>query len=278
MMLMKQGICTLLLAAFFLSGAVSAAEMTPKPKDVQSQAAAETVETVMPALKNGADSDPLLTTYNHAVFHFNDMLDRVFLKPVATLYNKLVPKPLHEGISNFFTNIDNIPTLINDILQGNVYYTFHDGWRLVINTTVGIVGIFDVATRIGLKPHHEDFGLTMARWGYTNSNYIEVPFFGGGTIRDVIGWPIDYFFFSIYPYIKDPVVRYSVYGVGVVDRRSNVLQYQDVLDQIAVDRYSFYRSAYMQHRQFQIEANKKFGPAVDDKGPPDVNNIRETTI
>ncbi len=203
------------------------------------------------------ESPDALTNYNRVVFHFNDTLDRLFLKPVATLYNKIVPRPLHKGITNFFSNIDNIPTIVNDVLQFKLYYALNDSWRLVINSTVGILGLVDVGSRIGLKPHHEDFGLTMAHWGYKNSNYFVVPFFGPGTIRDVLGWPVDYFLFSIYPHINNTTVRYSIYGVGIVDRRSNLLQYQDVFDQVAIDRYVFMRNAYLQHRNYQIQENEK---------------------
>jgi phospholipid-binding lipoprotein MlaA len=201
------------------------------------------------------ESQSTLSWFNHAVFNFNDMLDRAILKPVAKLYRKLVPRPVHQGVTNFFGNIDTLTTVINDVLQLQGYYTLNDSWRFFVNTTFGILGFIDVGSRIGLKPHHEDFGLTLAHWGYKDSNYIVVPFLGPGTIRDIIGWPIDYFFFSIYPYIPDQNVRYGVYGLGIVDRRANVLQYQDVLGQVAVDRYSFMRNAYLQHRQYQIEEN-----------------------
>lgn len=202
-----------------------------------------------------AESSDGLSGYNRVVFRFNDFLDRNILKPVAELYNKLVPPPLHKGISNFFSNIDNIPTLVNDVLQLKIAQAANDAWRLTINSTVGIVGLIDVGSRMGLKAHHEDFGLTLARWGYKNSNYFVVPFFGPGTIRDIMGWPIDYFFFSVYPYISNDVVRYSIYGLGVVDRRSNLLQYNEVFEQVAVDRYAFMRDAYLQHRKYQIDEN-----------------------
>jgi phospholipid-binding lipoprotein MlaA len=257
-----------LLGVFLLAALVHVAEAaTSLAKDPENQRPIAS----MPAPTPAADTSSSLSGYNHVVFQFNDFLDRAFLKPVATLYSKIVPRPLHQGISNVFSNIDNIPTVINDVLQLRLYHTLSDSWRFFINSTVGILGFFDVASHIGLKPHHEDFGLTMARWGYTDSNYFVVPFFGPGTIRDVIGWPIDYFFFSIYPYISNTKVRYSVYALGVVDRRSNLLQYQDVLEQVAVDRYSFMRSAYLQHRQHQIVENQKSGDvaseAMEDDDP-----------
>lgn len=209
------------------------------------------------------ESPDALSSYNRVVFHFNDTLDRMILKPVATLYNKIIPRPLHKGITNVYSNIDNLPTIVNDVLQIKIYQALSDSWRLFINTTVGILGLFDIGSRIGLKPHHEDFGLTLARWGYKSSNYFVVPFFGPGTIRDVLGWPVDYFLFSIYPHISNKTVRYSIYGVGVVDRRSNLLQYEDVFEQVAVDRYVFMRNAYLQHRNYQIQENKGASASSD---------------
>jgi phospholipid-binding lipoprotein MlaA len=244
-------------AVFFLACSMSIAE-TPPPKvtDPEARAAAAQTGDVIAMPLPTDDTVDGLSSYNRVVFHFNDTLDRTVLKPVATLYNKLIPRPLHKGITNFFSNIDNIPTIVNDVLQIKLAQALSDSWRLVVNSTLGLAGFIDVGSRIGLKPHHEDFGLTLARWGYKQSNYFVVPFFGPGTIRDVLGWPVDYFFFSIYPHISNTTVRYGLYGVGVVDRRSNLLQYQDVFEQVAVDRYVFMRNAYLQHRNYQIEENE----------------------
>ena len=212
-----------------------------------------------------SEGDPL-GPINRGIYRFNDFLDKAILKPTATLYNKIMPKPLHRNVTNFFNNIDNIPTVINDILQTNFYQACSDGWRLFINSTLGIFGLFDVATSIGLEQNHEDFGLTLAYWGYKDSTYIVVPFFGPGTIRDVIGWPIDYFFFSVYPYIKRPVVRYSVYGACVVNSRANLLEYQNVFEQAALDKYGFIRNAYQQHRKYLIDRNKELAdPNLEEK-------------
>lgn len=264
MMFQKKCAFTTALFALFLACSAQAAEssLSQKPKDPEKETVSSSLSgskavVIEPSSSETADA---LSSYNRVVFHFNDTLDRVILKPVAELYNKLIPRPLHKGITNFFSNIDSIPTIVNDLLQIKIYYAANDSWRFVINSTVGILGFFDVGSRIGLKPHHEDFGLTLAHWGYKHSNYFEVPFFGPGTIRDVLGWPVDYFFFSIYPHISNPTVRYSLYGLGVVDRRSNFLQYQNVFEQAAVNRYVFMRNAYLQHRNYQIEENEQPNP------------------
>jgi phospholipid-binding lipoprotein MlaA len=197
--------------------------------------------------------------FNRVMYKFNDILDRAILKPIATVYSKIIPKPITKGISNMYTNIDTLPTVANDLLQFNFYQATSDAWRLVINTTIGILGFFDVATEIGLDPNKEDFGLTLAQWGYKKSNYLILPFFGPSTPRDAIGLPVDYYIFSIYPHIHPPLTRYEIYGLGVVSRRADLLSFQSVLQQAAVDKYVFMRDAYMQRRAYLIKRNTELG-------------------
>ncbi len=196
--------------------------------------------------------------FNRVMYRFNDIFDTVLLKPLAKFYNAFVPKPLAKGFSNFFSNIDNVPTIINDVLQGNFYQAANDMWRLSINSTVGILGFFDVAAPIGLAPNAEDFGLTLARWGYRNSNYLVLPFLGPTTVRDgVFGWPINYYGMTIYPYIRPTWKRYALYGFGVVVKRADFLRYQDIFEQVTIDKYVFMRDAFLQHRNYLIERNKQ---------------------
>jgi len=203
--------------------------------------------------------------FNRVMYTFNDKLDTFILKPIATAYIKIVPKPLSKGISNAFYNIDTIPTVFNDVLQANFYQATSDAWRLGINSTVGILGLFDVAGDIGLEPNKEDFGLTLARWGYTNTNYLVLPFFGPSTPRDAIGLPVDYYLFSIYPHIYPTTQRYELYGLGVISRRASLLQYSDVMEQASIDKYVFLRDAYMQRRAYLIQRNKELGDPYLDK-------------
>jgi len=209
--------------------------------------------------------------FNRVMYNFNDFLDKAVLKPIATFYNKVMPKPLNKGIKNFFSNIDTIPTVANDVLQGNIYQTASDGWRLAINSTIGILGFFDFATDMGLEPNKEDFGLTLAQWGYTNSNYLVLPFFGPNTPRDAIGLPVDYYVFSIYPHIYPATDRYAIYGLGVVARRADLLSFQNVMQQASIDKYAFLRDAYMQRRAYLIQRNKELGDPYLEK------NKQETT-
>jgi len=213
-----------------------------------------------------AENDPY-EKFNRLVFNFNDFFDRALLKPVATLYNKIMPKPLNKGINNMFSNIDMIPTIINDCLQGNFYQSFSDTWRLGVNSTIGIAGFFDVASEIGLSYHDEDFGLTLARWGYKNSNYLVLPFIGPATIRDGIAWPVNYDVLTVYPYLHPDRTRYALYAGNYISKRATALRYQGVMDEVALDKYAFQRDAYLQHRNNKIKRNDLIGaPFFGKKG------------
>jgi phospholipid-binding lipoprotein MlaA len=197
--------------------------------------------------------------FNRVMYDFNDFLDRILLKPLATVYSKVVPKPISKGISNIFNNIDDVPTIANDILQFNFYQATSDTWRLILNTTIGLGGFFDVATSLGLEINSEDLGLTLARWGWESSNYLVLPFIGPTSVRDGVAWPINYNFLTIYPLIHDVAIRNSLYGIAVVSKRAQYLQFQDVMEQASLDKYNFMRDAYMQRRSYQIERNKQLG-------------------
>jgi phospholipid-binding lipoprotein MlaA len=197
------------------------------------------------AFAQPADSDPY-EPFNRSMYKFNEFVDNIFFKPVATVYQKVLPSFVRTGVSNVFSNIDMVPTVFNDALQGNSYNAGRDTWRFLINTTVGIGGLFDVARHLNLPLHHEDFGLTLVKWGYQDSSYLVLPFVGPGTIRDMLAKPVDYGT-SIYPYIDD-TSGYIIYGTEVINIRANLLQYDTVLKQ-AFDPYVFVRNAYLQKRK-----------------------------
>lgn len=196
---------------------------------------------------------------NRQVFEFNESTDAYILKPVSQFYNKLVPKPLNKGIHNFFSNLYTVPTIANDVLQLHFTQTLNDLWRLGINSTLGFIGLFDVAKQMKLGPYTNDFGLTLARWGWEQSAYLVLPFWGPNTLRDSIDLPVDFFVLSVFPYIHPPSVRYGLYALGVVDRRAQLLKVQDLIEEASLDKYVFVRSAYMQRRAYQIEQNRKLG-------------------
>jgi phospholipid-binding lipoprotein MlaA len=201
--------------------------------------------------------DPL-EPINRQIFKFDMAMDKAVLRPLAVVYDKVIPAPIDRSITNFLNNIDDITTTANDLLQANIPLALADASRFTINTTIGILGLFDPATRIGLVRHRQDFGLTLARWGYTDSMYFVIPFFGPSTIRDTIGMPVDYYGLSIYPYINNLYARYGLLGVYYVNHRAAWLSADKLIDD-AFDPYVFVRSAYLQRRQHQIEVLHKEG-------------------
>ncbi len=198
--------------------------------------------------------------FNRASYAFNEHIDNYVLEPVANVYSKIMPWPAKDGVTNFFNNINEIPTIFNDLLQGNFYQATSDTWRLAVNSTLGIGGLFDVASHMSLQKNNEDFGLTLAKWGYTNSNYLVLPFLGPSTVRDTLGLPVNYVI-SIYPYIETNT-GFALYATDVVNRRSNLLPYDSVLKQ-AFDPYVFVRDAYLQRRNKQITQNNTGHPRND---------------
>ncbi|MCD8524548.1 MAG: VacJ family lipoprotein [Gammaproteobacteria bacterium] len=189
---------------------------------------------------------------NRKIFSFNDTLDTYVFVPVAETYNKIMPKPLARGIHRFFNHLNLFPTVANDLLQGHVYQATSDSWRFFVNTTAGIGGFYDVATEIGLEPNSQDFGLTLASWGYTDSRYLVLPFLGPSTVRDACGLGVDTYFFNFYNYVDDTRTFYTLYALNIIDKRAYLLRYQDLYNQIALDRYTFVRDSYLNQRNNSI--------------------------
>ncbi|MGD9153851.1 MAG: VacJ family lipoprotein [Gammaproteobacteria bacterium] len=212
-------------------------------------------ETDIDQQSNQQQNDPY-EKFNRAMFQFNEDLDHLILKPIAKTYNALTPTPVNTSVDHMFNNLTEIPTTINDLLQFNFYQAISDSWRFVINSTVGIGGILDVAEKTGLSRHYEDVGLTLAKWGWKDSNYFVIPFLGSSTIRDGISL-IPYYYMTIYPYIKDWRSRYAILAWRAVDIRAQLLRFEKVYKAAAIDRYILIRSAYLQRRKHLIDQNKK---------------------
>jgi phospholipid-binding lipoprotein MlaA len=205
------------------------------------------------AIKPTETEDPL-EPYNRLVYKFNDRMDKYVAKPVSRIYNKIMPRPLNNMVNHFFNNVDNITTVANDLLQFNFYQATSDSWRLLVNSTVGIGGAFDVASDIGLEENVEDFGLTLAKWGWTDSDYFMIPVLGPSTVRDAGGKPINYEM-SIFPRIKKVFYRNSLYVYYLLNERAQLLRYQGVFDSAAIDPYVFVRDAYLQRRAYLVKRN-----------------------
>ena len=184
--------------------------------------------------------------FNRSVFGFNKFADTYALKPIAKSYDWLVPQPVNNGISNVFDNLGETKNLFNDLLQFKFAGAGTDVARLVINTTVGVLGVFDVASGWGFHRNTEDFGQTLAAWGFDTGPYIVLPFLGPSNIRDGTGLIAD--FYSVpQAYIDHDQTLWSVYGVEVVDGRAGLLAAEEL---VQGDEYSFMRDIYLQRREF----------------------------
>lgn len=193
------------------------------------------------------DRDPF-ESVNRAVFTFNDTLDFYVLKPVATGYDIAMPDPLQDGVSNFFNNVGEIKTIVNDLFQLKLAQAGLDTTRFLVNSTVGLFGFIDIGSRIGLDRHDEDFGQTLGYWGVGSGPYLVLPFLGPNTLRDTAGMVPDYYI-SPYNEVDHDPTRYAIRGMEVIDLRASFLEAEKL---IAGDRYLFFRDAYLQRRDFQV--------------------------
>jgi phospholipid-binding lipoprotein MlaA len=196
---------------------------------------------------NGDPRDPL-EPLNRSVYKFNDVVDKAVLKPVATGYKGAMPDPVRTAIGNFFSNLDDVLVLLNDLLQIKLDQAASDLSRLVWNTTIGIAGLIDVATPMDLPKHNEDFGQTLGYWGVGNGPYLVLPFLGPSTLRDTIGIAVDAHFDPVPQHTPVPE-RNSAIAVHSVDTRARLLDTEEILDEAALDRYVFLRDAYLQRRR-----------------------------
>ncbi|MFO8156397.1 MAG: MlaA family lipoprotein [Pseudomonadota bacterium] len=198
-----------------------------------------------------ADRDPRdpLESYNRAAYTFNDTLDRWVLKPVARGYNTVTPEPVNQGISNVFGNLGDAGTLLNNTFQLKFDRAVSDLGRITFNTTLGVFGIFDVASHMGFEKHDEDFGQTLGYWGMPAGPYFVVPFYGPSTVRDTSALTVDY---TTSPYGYLPVTFEDSLGLGavdVIDGRAAMLGTTTLLDDASLDPYAFQRDAFLQHRR-----------------------------
>jgi phospholipid-binding lipoprotein MlaA len=219
---------------------------------------------------------------NRPIFKFNYELDKDLVRPVAKGYNKIIPTYIQARVLNFFNNLNMIPSTINDALQLNVYQTLADGSRFIANSTVGILGLYDVAAKMDLPPHHNDLGLTFARWGLVKSPYLVIPFFGPSTIRDAFG-EVGNIYLSVWPYIGDDLITYPLFGVNKLNQRASLLGADKLVD-TAFDPYVFVRDAYLQKRADQISklhagsAPKNSQPTDKDTYVSDSNTDQDTYV
>ncbi|MFY0991944.1 VacJ family lipoprotein [Halomonas sp. C05BenzN] len=186
--------------------------------------------------------------FNRRVFAFNDALDRAVLKPVARGYRKVTPPPVQTGVGNFFSNLGELRTALNSVLQGKPGNAGIATSRFLINTTVGIGGLWDFATHMEITGRDEDFGQTLGTWGVDAGPYLVLPLLGPSTVRDTAGLPLDMYTYPV-TYVEDDKVRYGLTALRVVDTRAGLLDQEEL---IRGDRYSFIRDAWLQRRRFEV--------------------------
>ena len=203
----------------------------------------------------GENEDPW-ESFNRRVYRFNDVLDRWALKPVAKGYRMITPDVVEDGVHNVFRNLGEARNLTNNLLQLKMHDAGVDTARFIFNTTFGVLGFFDVATKMGLQRNDEDFGQTLGSWGVKSGPYVVLPLLGPSTVRDTVSLYPDSLT-SQYLYINDVPVRNSMFALNLVDTRASLLTAERL---ITGDKYRFIRNAYLQNREFKVQD----GNVVDD--------------
>ncbi len=223
-------------------------------------------------------SDPF-ESYNRSMNSFNNNVDRYVLKPVAKGYDAITPSPVQKGVGNFFSNLDDVLVIFNDLFQFKFKQLASDTGRLLVNSTVGLFGLIDWASDIGLEKHNEDFGQTLGYWGVSSGPYLILPFFGPSTVRDAGGLVADSSYLDpinnevherwIYPN-RNRDVSTSLTVVKVVDIRAGLLKAENILQQAALDPYIYVREAFLQRRENLVHDGK---PPIDSDSNSDGDEL-----
>lgn len=201
--------------------------------------------------------DPI-EPFNRVVYEFNDTLDRVLIKPVAKGYRAVMPAPVDRGITNFFGNLSDVGSAVNNLLQFKLTRAASDVGRVLVNSTVGVLGFFDVASNMNLEKHNEDFGQTLGAWGVGPGPYIVLPVLGPSDGRDTIGLVVDWYTDPV-TYVDPTRLRNGLIVLRGIDKRADLLGASRVVEEAALDKYEFVRDSYLQKRR----------NAVHDGNPPD---------
>jgi phospholipid-binding lipoprotein MlaA len=218
-----------------------------------------------------ANKDPL-EGMNRGIYKFNDVADRAVFKPVASVYKAVAPTPVRKGFNNFFNNLGSITTVLNDLLQLKFANAFTDAGRFIINSTFGLAGFIDVAAMDNIPNHKEDFGQTLGVWGVKNSAYLVLPFMGPSTLRDTAGIVFDGATTDPITYthnIGEIRLHNQLRAAQFVDRRTELLDAKDIVDDASLDPYAFARDAYLQRRDSLIADGAVNSKADDGFEPAD---------
>jgi phospholipid-binding lipoprotein MlaA len=197
---------------------------------------------------NGDPRDPI-EPVNRAIYQFNDGVDRAVLKPVAEGYKTITPHFVQTGVRNFFSNLDDVTIIANDILQLKLEQTTRDFMRLTFNTTFGFFGLLDIASEMGLQKNNEDFGQTLGRWGVGTGPYIVLPFLGPSNVRDTIGSTVDGRHTDLVRNYDDVSTRNAGMALRLINRRAELLGVGTTVDAAALDNYEFTRDFFLERRR-----------------------------
>ncbi len=195
--------------------------------------------------------DPL-EPMNRAIHNFNEGVDRVVMKPVATGYRAVMPGFAQTGVRNFFSNLNDVTVLANDLLQLKLESSANDLLRISVNSSFGFLGLLDIASEMGLRKQGEDFGQTLGHWGVGSGPYLVLPFFGPSNFRDAVGFSVDSSTNPTSQLIDDVATRNQLLLVRLVSRRADLLDAKDVIDAAALDPYEFQRDLYLERRRNQV--------------------------
>ncbi len=198
--------------------------------------------------------DPFEAT-NRRVSAFNDQVDTNLLRPVAVSYQKNMPDPVKKGVTHFFGNLKDIWSTVNNGLQAKPMETAETGLRVAVNTVFGIFGLFDVATMVGIERSSADFGQTLGYWGVIPGPYVVLPLLGPSTVRDTAGWAIDNRYDVWRTEVDSVGLRYGGSALRLVDKRVGFIGMDTSLNEVALDKYSFVRDAYLQRRKAATQRN-----------------------
>jgi phospholipid-binding lipoprotein MlaA len=208
-------------------------------------------------------------SWNRGVYRINDKVDRAVVKPIARTYVRAVPAPARTGVSNFFANLRTTTVMVNDALQGKFGAAANDLARFVVNTTIGVGGLLDPASQMGLDKNDEDFGQTLGHWGLRPGPFIEIPVLGPSDLRDGSGRIVDIFTGPTH-YIHNNWVSYGLYGVSALDARAGLLSLDETLQKV-FDPYAFVRDAYLQRRAYLVSDGKGTDEVLVDPGADDAD-------
>lgn len=203
------------------------------------------------ATVKSADSRDPWESMNRSVYIFNDAVDTIAIKPIARVYDNVVPKLVQTGVHNFFGNLGDVWSMANSALQLKGQHAAESFMRVSVNTVFGLGGVLDIASEMRLERHKEDFGQTLGFWGIKSGPYVVLPIFGPSTLRDTVAFPVDYKGDPIRQ-INDDATRYGLVTLRVTDIRSGLLQAVDTLKEASLDPYTFVRDAYLQKRQNDV--------------------------